>query len=208
MPKKPLKVGPKIVRRPPGERKRLDPAFEGIASGRDEYIRRDRPPRLQDPRAISLIPGVANRDARMVFERRTAALRAATEAKDEPTVNRLLAEADRLKIWRGGSVTAFDAYAENILGLSPENARGMAKSGVPEGEAPLDPLSEEGVAMWIRAEAALALENIDGRVTVRVEGRREELTVTVLVGHAGLALAAIGRKAREVETELRPPRSR
>jgi hypothetical protein len=209
MPKKPPPGPPRIVRRPPGDRKRLDPQYEGIASGRDEWIRSGpRSPRLRDPRTIALIPGVANRDARAVFERRRDALRAAIESKDEAGLRRGLVDAVRLGIWRGGSLTGFDAFVENVLGLNPDEARKTAKSGVGEGEAPLDPLTEEGVAMWIRAEAALAEAEVDGRVEVVVKGRREELVVRVLVNHAGLALAAVGRKASVVEEELRPRRPR
>lgn len=164
----------RVVRRPRGERKRLDPALEALAHGETDRLRPPpRRPRLDDPRPRFLVPGVANRDARDVYDARVASLRAAAEAhraapEDAPArlaLARGLDEARALGVWRGRSVTGFDAFVEQVLGLEPAEAWALA------GEAP-EPLPErisnEAIAVWMRVEAALAEHGVEGRVDVRV----------------------------------------
>src|SRR5689334_17828646 len=100
-------------------------------------------PRLRDPRATALIPGIANRDARGAFERRRDALLASIAKADTDAVRRALYEAVRLAIWRGGAVTGFDAFAENVLGLGVEEARDHAEAAATAAGQPLDQLSDE-----------------------------------------------------------------
>src|SRR5262249_52316042 len=76
-----------IVRgRPASDRKRLAPEFEALVRG-DKDWRRQAPrkpsTKLRDPRVQALVPGVANRDARTVFDARVAALKIAIETGDE-----------------------------------------------------------------------------------------------------------------------------
>ena len=96
-------------------------------------VSRPAEPKLNDPRDSGLVPGVGNRDARMVADARITDLTKLVESRAEPAsldaLERGLAEVVALGLWRGRSVTAFDAFAEHILGLPPEDALAMAERG-------------------------------------------------------------------------------
>jgi len=68
---------PTVVRRAPADRKRLPPELEEFARSDEKRLPPPRRrPRLRDPRAAALIPGVANRDARLVFDQHLEQTRA------------------------------------------------------------------------------------------------------------------------------------
>lgn len=185
-----------VVRRPREERKRLSPELERLASGEEDRIYRPRRPRLRDPRTVALVPGVANRDARRVYDAREAALRAALAGGDDGEVDRLLAEAVLLGAWRGKSLSGFDAFVEEVLGLAAAEARDRAvRGGAALGVGELERLTDEGVAAWMRIEAALLEENVAGaQVAVRLEGRKEVIHLALPVDPSPAALLAIGRR--------------
>ncbi|MEO0326462.1 MAG: hypothetical protein AAF447_26175, partial [Myxococcota bacterium] len=125
-----------LVRRSPAERKRLPPDLEAFARSDDTRLRpRPRGPKLRDPRAAALVPGVSNRDARLVLDRRTAALQVILEARatgDEAAGDaaaEALCEAQRLRLWRGRSLTTFGAYVEDVLGMAEDEASALARKG-------------------------------------------------------------------------------
>jgi hypothetical protein len=148
---------------------------------------------------VALVPGVANRDARAVAEaRRDRIRRACQRHPDDPEATRelgvLLAEAVRLGLWRGLSVTGFDAFAEDLLGLSTGEAHRLASEGAAELDAPEEQASAESVAIWMRAEAALLEAGIEGRIGCRGERGSEKLGLELSPDHAPKALAEIGRR--------------
>ncbi|MBX3247142.1 MAG: hypothetical protein KF901_08180 [Myxococcales bacterium] len=182
---------PTVVRRGEGSRsKRLAPDLEPLARGEAEFIRgKPRRPRLQDPRALALVPGVANRDARAVFEARVEAMIAYRD--EEGPLSRLLAEALWMGLWRGRSVTSFDALAEEVLDLPGDEARRLAELACAGASMPAETLTEELLAVWYRAEAALLEAEVPGEITA---ADTETLTVRVKVAPAPIALEAIGRR--------------
>ncbi|HJL00152.1 MAG TPA: hypothetical protein RMH85_10390 [Polyangiaceae bacterium LLY-WYZ-15_(1-7)] len=183
---------PVLRRRGSGEpRKGLDPELEALARGDEDVYRprRKRGPRLRDPRPVALVPGVANRDARSVLDARVARMREARE--DDAELGRLLAEALWLGLWRGRSLIDFDALAEEVLEVPADRAQALAKAACAAAELPMDTLSDEAVAIWMRAEAALLDAGFEGRVSaVDPKTLRFELAVPV----APQALAAMGRR--------------
>ena len=75
------KTPPRVIRRSAADRKPIDKDLEAFAGGDDDALwRRKRRRRLDDPRPVVLIPGLANRDARAVYQVREARIRAAMEA--------------------------------------------------------------------------------------------------------------------------------
>ena len=207
-PKKPKNVPPPgVVRRPREERKRLPPDIEALASGEtDRLPPRARRPRLRDPRTVALVPGVANRDARAVYEARVSRLSAALAEGDEAELGAGLLEAVQLGLWRGRSVTGFDALAEQVLGLDAGRGRQLALSEAEARSVPCDRCREPTVAAWLRAEAALLEVGIAGRMRVRVEGDREQLELAVDGDHFAAATRAIGRRMEPLVADQRPVR--
>ncbi len=197
----------KITRRKKGQgRKGLDPDLEAFARSDEKRFRPRRPqrPRLKDPRPAFLIEGVSNRDARAVLDFRTKAIEEAEGAEFE----RLLAEVMWLALWRGRNFTAFDSYAEDVLGLVPAEAKEAAQRGAEAAGRDLTPLDAETIAIWIRTEAG-ALE-VGGRVTLAAQGGA--LSLTVDVSNAPQVLHAIGRRMtplvhdRAPKEDAPPPR--
>lgn len=196
------------VRRPRGERKRLDPAYEELASGAADRLRRPRRPRLRDDRPVRLVPGVKNADARMVFEARFAKLEAIRkEHPGDPTaterLGRLLAEAWALELWRGRSLTSFDALVSDLLDLDAGEARALAERAAKEAHIPIGEITEEAVAAWMRAEAALVEADLKGHVWVSRSGAHDRLHVELPANTAVEGLAAIGRRALPLARERR-----
>jgi hypothetical protein len=192
-----------VIRRGDGPRRRLAPDLEELARGEADFVRSRPPrPRLQDPRAVALVPGVANRDARLVFEARVEAMQALRE--DDEALGPLLAECVWLGLWRGRSLTSFDALAEEVLEVPADHARGLAEVACARANLPAEPLSEELVAVWLRAEAAL-LEIGEGRVFVRpVDG--DTISLRLSVSSASTALEAIGHRMAPLASDRRGPR--
>lgn len=185
-----------VTRRGPGaERKGLSPELEEFARSDDEKlrIRTARRPRLKDPRANALVPGVANRDARAILDARTERLaRWAKEAKgNDERLDRGLAELVFCRAWRGRSLTAFEAYAEDFLGIPAAEAIAAAERGAAALGVPCEPLNDEAIAVWMRAEAG-ALE-VGAPLRVR-PGPGDTLHFEVEVPSAPMALHAAGRR--------------
>jgi hypothetical protein len=212
------KVGPmRVVRRPPEERKRLPPELEAFAQSDEKRISRPRPaPRLDDPRAVYLVPGVANRHARAVYDAHLPLIQGIVEAlpHDEDgearaALGEALAHAARTGFWRGRSITGFDAFVEGVLGLEPTLARTIVEEVV--GEFP-EPLPERTVAMWMRVEAAFAEVGAAPGAQLEVSEEGTLLVMAVPVAHASAALTAAAQLvapfAREdEEARAQAPRS-
>ncbi len=204
-----------VVRREPADRKRLPPELEAFA--RSEEMRLPRKPRaseprLRDPRATFLVPGVANRDARGVCDARVAELEKllGRREKGEDVTDELataLAEAVSMAVWRGRSVTSFESFAVHVLGMTEDQAtelaeRGRLARGWPEGRA-----SDALVAVWFRTEAALREAGFAGKASHRIDAKgKEHLIVDVELRHAPEGLEAVGRRMNSlVRDKLGPP---
>ncbi|HJL18744.1 MAG TPA: hypothetical protein RMH99_23990 [Sandaracinaceae bacterium LLY-WYZ-13_1] len=189
---------PKVLRRRAEQRERLPEDIEAFASGDDDALwRRPARRRLRDPRPVQLVPGVANRDARAVCEARERRLREALEARDDDRLAVELAEAACLRVWRGRSIVAWDAFVENVLGMDRAEAERLAARGA-ERVGSAEPASDEVVATWMRAEAG-ALEGCGPDVAVRLRGER--LVIDLPVAEAPAALSQIGRRATPLARE-------
>jgi len=191
-----------VVRRAPEERKRLPPDLEAFARSEETKLRTNRPrtPKLKDPRAVALMPGVANRDARALADARLDVLaglldrrREGEDVREELEIG--LAEAILLGLWRGRSLTGFDAMVENILGLPLEEAEVLARKGAERLGLPLALRSESLIAVWVRSECALLEFGLPGRVGLRVDAdRHEHLILDLPIRRAPEAIQEIGRR--------------
>lgn len=189
---------PKVVRRRRDERKSLPADLEAFAGGDDDAIwRRPAKRRLRDPRPVLLVPGVANRDARSVYEIRLQRTLAARDAGDDELLAIELAEAARLAVWRGHSVVGWEVFVEEILQLEPERAIELRDRGAETvGSAELAP--EPLIATWMRAEAGM-IEALGPTAAVRLVG--EHLRFEIPHDRAPMALAAMGRRAAPLARE-------
>lgn len=213
-PKKPRNSRPEVpvVRREPAARKRLDPALEAFARGESDRLprrpREPQEPRLHDPRISALVPGVANRDARIVADARIVELErllAGTEpgARGEAFA-RKLAEAEALGLHRGRSLTAFEALTNHVLGLDDAEVPALLEAGRPSLGLGDHKLSEAGVAALMRSEAALREMGFDGGGRIRRDEKgREHLVLDVAVKHAPEALEAVGRRMSTLARDKR-----
>jgi len=141
-----------------------------------------------------LIPGVANRDARVVYEARERRLRAAMKAGDRDALALELAEARRLRIWRGHSIVGFEVFAENVLGIPPAEVEALVARATELGASAEVP-SDDTVATWLRAEAGLLEASRDAVVHLRGSGDDARLILEIPVSDSASALAAAGRRA-------------
>jgi hypothetical protein len=190
-----------VVRRRASERKRLPADLEAFAGGDDDALwRRPAKPRLNDPRPVVLIPGVANRDARAVYEARERRIRAAWEAGDEDTVAIELAEAIRLRLWRAHNVVGWDVLVEHVLAIPLERAEALRARGA-EQIGGAEPASDDVVATWMRAEAGLLEASPTGVARLRGAPGRERLVLEVPVTDAAVGLAAVGRRSAPLARE-------
>lgn len=162
-----------VVRREPASRKKLPPELEAFARSEDMRLPR-KPhvptPRLSDPRTSALVPGVANRDARLVCDSRITELERLLNARDTSTdtagLDRALAEAVALGVWRGRSVTSFDSFAVHVLRIGEDEAKTMAERGRIALSFPHGRASDACVAVWFRTEAALRENGLDRKSVV------------------------------------------
>lgn len=190
------------MRRATSDRKKMPEDLEAFAAGDDDALwRRKQRHRLQDPRPVVLVPGVANRDARLVCEAREARIRQAVEADDRETLAVEMAEAARMRVWRGHSIVAWGAFVEAVLGLTLEEATQLRDEGaaiIGTAEA----ASDELVALWMRAEAGL-VEAAGVGGAVRLEGSEgaERLVFQIGIEEAPDALANMGRRAAPLARE-------
>lgn len=179
-----------------GDRTRLPDELEEFVRSDEKRFRPKRPPRrprLKDPREGGvLIPGVANRDSRALYERRLAALQAAPESER----GRLLAEAYVTRIWRGYAITTFEAFIENVLGWELEASRAAAEEGAKQMNVALEPLRDEDVALWLRVEIGLA-DAPSARVTI--DGATLKLSVSLEEGMD--ALTRVGKVLLPLERD-------
>jgi hypothetical protein len=200
----------------PGLRK-LPPDLDELASGRRDSLRPRRRPkgRIADSRVAGLIPGVANHEARRVFDARVEQMRRPDAS--EPDLERGLCDAHLLALWRARNVTGFEALAQDVLGIPIERARSLAQRGAAQRGVGLQPLPDLAVALWIRSEAALIAHCPGASVAARLagDGQRVELSLSLPLGPAlaaAEALAAVGRAAAGLARVLageqapRPPR--
>jgi hypothetical protein len=199
---------PRVVRRPPEERKRLPPELEAFARSDERRLRRPGPcgPKLKDPRPVALVPGVSNRDARAVHDARVERLRALYEAGDaEPALAEALAEAYLLGLWRGRALTGFGAMAVDVVGLPEDEAKRLLDEGFLMLGLARDTCRPELVAAWFRAEAALLEESHDGKVSGQ-PGEKGEPRLVVSLGSERLADAfhAMGRRMTPLVRDHQP----
>lgn len=178
------------------DRTRLPEDLEEFARSDEKRFRPKRAPRrprLKDPREGGvLIPGVANRDSRAIYERRLAVLKDAPESERA----RLLAEAYVLRIWRGYAITTFEAFIENVLGWELEASRALAEEGAKAMNTPFQPLRDEDVALWLRVEIGVA-EASSARVTM--DGSMLKLSVSFDEGMD--ALTRVGKVLLPLERD-------
>lgn len=186
---------PGVVRRPPTERKRLAPELEAFAGGDDDALwrRERRGGRLDDPRpgSAAAVAGVANRDARLVFDARVKRMRAAIERGDEQTLGEELLDAVRLALWRANNVIGFDVLAEAVLGVASDKARALAHAAAERLGEKAAIEDEVTLALWMRTEAGLLEHAPDASVRL-LEGR---LYLEVPLDRAAAGLAGVGRRA-------------
>jgi hypothetical protein len=209
---------PQSVRRradgPPGLRK-LPPDLEDLASGRRDALRPRRRPkgRIADSRVAGLIAGVANHEARRVFDARVERLR--RPGVSEPELERGLCEVALLGLWRGRNVMGFDVLAQDVLGIPIERARALAKRGAEQRGVDLSQLPDIAVALWMRSEAALLDRHPAASIEARVKDERIELVISLPLAPplaAAEAVASVGRSAVGLarvlagEPPLGPPR--
>lgn len=194
-----------VVRRKASERKRVPEDLEAFASGDDDALwRRPTRARLNDPRPVQLVPGVANRDARAVYEARERRLRGLVESGDRAELGVALAEAARMQVWRGRSVVGWGVFVEDVLAMDRAEADALAAEGA-RTVGGLEPATEEVVAVWMRAEAG-AIEACGDDAVVHLRGER--LVVDLPADEAPAALSAIGRRATPLAREqAEAPRS-
>lgn len=186
-----------VVRRPASERKRLPADLEAFAAGDDDAIwRRPATRRLNDPRPVVLVPGVANRDARAVYEARERRLRAALAVEDRDAAALELAEAARLRLWRGHSLVSWEVFVEDVLGLGQDEVESLLRRGA-ELAGSADPVSDDVVATWMRAEAGL----LEGSADAAVRLRGDRLVLEIPIGEAPAGLAAVGRRSAPLARE-------
>ena len=196
-------TGPRspVVRRDGRPRQRLAPDLEDLARGDSDRVRPPaRRPRIRDDRAVALVPGVANRDARAVFDARVEQLEEdrAAHPDDADATTRLaegLREILQMRLWRGGSLTGFDAMTEQLLDLPVADARALA------GEAPA--ITDEAVAVWIRAEAGILDSGARAHVRiVRTEKGHERLVIETAVADAPEATRALADHLAQLRGDL------
>ena len=189
-----------VVRRERGPRQRLAPDLEKLASGEEDRLRRPpRRPRLKDERAVALIPGVRNRDARTVFDAWLARLEEARGAhpKEPEATERLragLRELLRTRLWRGRSLTGFDVVAEQLLDLPADEARELA------GDA--TPLTDEATAIWLRSEAALLEAGFDAHVRIVTRDGAERVEVDASVTDAPRVTDLLAKRLSQLRRDL------
>jgi hypothetical protein len=197
----------------PAGLRQLPPDLEELASGRRDALRPRRKPRgrIHDTRVAGLIAGAANHESRRVYDARLERLRAGLAQNDDARLQAELYVVMRLGLWRARSITGFESFAQDVVGLDPVRAAALAARGAELRGTALEQLPDVAVALWIRSEAALVERFPNGQVEVRVEGERLQLSLDLpLAPSAGVAeaVAAVGRAAGGLARVLtsEPPR--
>ena len=154
--------------------------------------------RIGDSRIAGLIAGVANHEARHVYDARVERARRTLEAGDEAELGRQLCDALLLGLWRARSVTGFDALAQDIVGVAVERARELASRSAAQRNLPLEQLADVAVALWLRSEAALLPRCPEAAVEVRVDQGQLHFSLVLPLAPAlrvAESVAAVGRSA-------------
>lgn len=204
-----------VKRAADAERQRLPPEFEAFAGSDEKRLRRPPRPRdpgrLDDPRVGFAIAGVANRDARAVYDVRIERLRqlwagGKPEGVDLETLGDQLCDAARLELWRARRLTDFAAFAEDVIGIDPAEAQSLAQQGAARQGVELTLLSQKDVAVWLRTEAGL--QATDPKAEVRLLGPEPRWSLTLASEAAIEGLAAVGARLSPMreERDERPPR--
>ncbi len=202
MPPRPKKPPPQVVRRTPGEPKRgLPPDFEALARG-ERPARKPMAPRLDDPRDDFLVRGVANRDARAVFDRRLGELKA---AKGDELAD-ALCDAVLLGLWRARRLTSLDVLVSEMLELDPARAHELAGQAATRRGLACETQREELVAVWMRFEAAQIEAELTGRATLRATPTGPVLSLELPPAEVAQGIVVAGRKIAPLATAAGPRR--
>ncbi len=129
------------------------------------------------------------------------------ETTDTEVLEQGLAEAVRLGLWRGLAVASFEAFCEDLLGLPLAQARTLAERGATRLGLPLVRASEETIAIWLRAEAAMLQLGCDqGWVRSMGDGTGERLHLSIPLEQAPRCLKEVGWKLAPLIPEEGPAR--
>jgi hypothetical protein len=178
----------------------LPPDYEDLAAGRRDSLRPRRRPRgrIGDTRVAGLIAGVANHEARRVYDARVERARKAFESGSEDELAQQLLEAVRLGLWRARSVVDFEAFALHVLGVEPARASELTARAAARADLALERLPDLAVALWIRSEAALLERCPLGAIDVRVADEKILVALSLPLSpslRVAESVAAIGRSA-------------
>lgn len=203
MSRPPPKTTPVVVKRPPEQRRKLPPELEAFARSDEERLRIRRPRvdkgLVRDPREGYTIAGVANRDARAVYDVRTEEMRSLWQGgeADEAALHRLgqmFHDALRLELWRARRLTGFAAFAEEVIGVPAGRAEALAEAAALRTGESVTPLTERSVALWLRTEAGLFEGDESARARIRTTERGSVLELSVSLADASTALAGAGAR--------------
>jgi hypothetical protein len=183
---------------PGGGLRKLPPDLEDLATGRRDALRPRRKPRdrIHDTRVAGLIAGAANHESRRVYDARLERMRAAANDNDEAALEDQLCVALLLGLWRARSITGFESFAQDVVGVDHERAWTLAARGAERRGVALERLPDVAVALWVRSESALLERCPDGEIEVRIEGDKLRLDVKLPLADLSRlaeAVAAIGR---------------
>jgi hypothetical protein len=183
-----------------GGMRKLPADLEDLASGRRDVLRPRRKPRgrIGDSRVAGLVPGVANHEARRVYDARLERAAAANTDGDESALAGLLCEAVLLGLWRARAVTGFDALAQDVMGIAVARARELAEAAAAQRGVVLERLPDIAVALWMRGEAALLDRCPEASLRVNVANERIALHLDLPLApieRATEAVSAVGRAA-------------
>lgn len=157
--------------------------------------------RIEDSRIAGLIPGVANQQARRVYDTRVGRLRRAAAEGDEIGLGEQLCDAILLGFWRARSVTGFEALAHDVVGIEPERAWALAEQSATERGLSLERMPDIAVAVWLRTECALIESCPEAAVEVRVDGERLHVALALPIAPPAMVadgLAAVGKNAESL----------
>lgn len=195
------------MRRPDPDRglRKLPRDLDELARGTRDRLRSPRGPRqrIEDTRVSGLIPGVANYQARLVYDARLSRLRQAHAAGSDAPLAELLCEAVLLGIWRARSVTGFDAFVHDAAGIARPDARALAEQGAAQRGLVLERLPDVAVATWLRAEGALLQSCPDAAVEVHVRDGQLRFALRMPISppaRVAETIAAIGRAVAGLES--------
>jgi hypothetical protein len=180
--------------------RKLPPDYEDLAAGRRDTLRPRRRTRgrIGDTRIAGLIAGVANHEARRVYDARVERARQTLESGSEADLGQQIFDAVRLGIWRARNVVDFEAFATHVLGIETGRASRLAANSAAQHGLALERLPDLAVAVWVRSEAALLERCPLGTIDVRVADEKVLISLALPISPAlrvAESIAAIGRSA-------------